>query len=140
MNTKTALLLCAGIAALGVGSAAHGKAAGPSDEALVVKLKPKLGSGVSGTATLTQLGERVRVVVKLNTRVRGRLPGHIHKGRCRIELNLNVQGGLNDIVKGKSVTILEFTSMATLRAGAFSIHVHAPTLEVIACGDIPRRS
>lgn len=140
MNTKTALMLCAGVVALGVGSAAHGKAAGTSDEALVVKLKPKHGSGVSGTATLTPLGERMRVVVTLNKRVRGRLPGHIHKGRCKVEPNLNVQSGLNDIVKGKSVTVLDFTSIETLRAGTFSVHVHAPTYEVIACGDIPRAS
>lgn len=138
MNTKSALLLCACVAALGAGTAAQGNTAGRSDEPLVVKLKPKNGSGVSGTATVTALGERVRVVVKLNKPVRGRLPGHIHKGRCKIEFNLNVQSGLNDIVRGKSVTVLQFTSMATLRAGAYSVHVHAPTLEVIACGDIPR--
>jgi hypothetical protein len=138
MNTKTALLLCACAGALGVASAAYGEAAVPSEQALVVKLKPKHGSGVSGKATLTPLRERVRVVVKLNKPVRGRLPGHIHKGRCKIELNLNVQSGLNDIVRGKSVTVLQFTSIATLRAGTFSVHVHAPTLDVIACGDIPR--
>lgn len=140
MNKRAALLLCAGIAAVGVASAAHGEAAVPSDDPLVVKLKPKHGSGVSGTATLTQLGDRVRVVVKLNKPVRGRLPSHIHKGRCRIEPNLNVRAGLNEVVKGKSVTVLEFTSLKALRAGTFSINVHAPTYAVIACGDIPLRS
>ena len=47
---------------------------------------------------------------------------------------------LKNVVNDSSVTVLKYTTWATLRAGTFSIHIHAPDYDVIACGDIPRAS
>src|SRR5437016_6300894 len=109
-----AILLCLGTAALAIVSTAHGNTSPPPAGAIVVKLKPQHGSGVSGTATLTPVAGYPRIVVKLNTpvRVRGSLPAHLHIGPCKIEPNFNVQSSLKNIVNGSSVTVLKYTTWA----------------------------
>jgi hypothetical protein len=136
MVTRTAVLGVLAAAALALTGAAHGTAGAP----LVVQLKARDGSGVSGTATLTRVAGHPRIVIALRrpVRLRGSLPAHLHIGVCRIDPNFNVQSSLHNVVDGRSVTVLEHTTWAELRAGTFSIHVHAPGYRVIACGDVPR--
>lgn len=138
---KLAAVGCTVVAALVAGSSAHGTTSTPAGSMLVVKLKAKGGSGVTGTATLTPAGKKIRVVIKLARSVPGSLPAHLHIGLCSIELNVNIREGLNNVVKGTSVTVTS-TAWATLRRGRHSIHVHksgyVPAL--IACGDVPRQS
>ncbi len=139
---KTATPLCFCVVALVAGGAADGTPSAPAQKALTIKLKPKGGSGVSGTATLTSVGESsMRVVVRLNkpVRVRGSLLAHLHIGTCKVSPNLNLRAGLNNVVRGRSTTLVDFTPWATLRARKHSIHVHAPDYAVIACGDVPRQ-
>src|SRR3954453_9668524 len=126
-------VLCAGLAIL----AADG-ASGSAGRTIVVKLKAEHRSGVSGTATLSPAGTHGRIAVRLRTplKVRGRLPAHLHIGACKVEPNLNVQSSLNDVVKGRSKTVLKFTTGAELRAKTYSIPVPEPTYDVIACGDV----
>jgi hypothetical protein len=139
---KTAILVCVGAAGLATVNAANGEATARSAKPLVFKLNAKHGSAISGVATLTAAGKRVRVVLQLRGRSLNNLPAHIHTGPCRREptfANPRIWSGLNSVVNGKSVTTLIRTSMARLRARAFSINVHnANTLAVVACGDIPR--
>ena len=139
-NRTIPVLLCLGIAPLAVGTAARGKTSPPPGDTVVVKLKPRNGSGVSGTATLTPVDGYPHIVVTLKkpVRVHGSLPAHLHIGPCKIDPNFNVQSLLKNVVHGGSVTVLKYTNWATLRAGTFSIHVHAPNYDVIACGDVPR--
>jgi hypothetical protein len=147
-NRKTvvemAILLCAGVAALALGSAVHGSTAAPSASAVVAKLKEKHGSGVSGTATVTARGKSVRVVLRLSGPVRNNSPAHIHTGPCRREptfANPRIHSSLNYVVRGKSVTTVTLVTLRRLRSRSFSINVHDPgTYGVIACGDIPRAS
>jgi hypothetical protein len=128
-----AVVVFAGLVALTAAGAS-----GSAGRTIVVKLKAQHHSGVSGTATLSPAGAHVRIVVRLKTpvKVHGRLPAHLHIGACKVEPNLNVQSSLNDVVKGRSTTVLKFTTWAELRGKTYSIHVHEPTYDVIACGDV----
>jgi hypothetical protein len=139
---RIASLLCVSVAAVSIGSVAYGRPSAPAAGALVVKLKAKHGSGVSGTATLTPVGKGFRVALRVKSRFRGALPAHIHTGPCRIEPTFadpRIWNSLNDVVNGKSVTTIKTTTWKTLRAETFSINVHAPSYTVVACGDIPPR-
>jgi hypothetical protein len=137
-NLKTAILLCIGVTALAIGSAARGDVGASS---VVFKLRERHDSGASGTATLTTVGRDLRIVLRLQGPLRGRPLAHIHTGPCRREptfANPRIWISLNDVAKGKSVTVTARTSLEQLRARAFSINVHDPrSLGVIACGDIP---
>lgn len=108
---------------------------------LSVPLKEEHASGVSGTALLFPRGKGVRVVLTVDGPVEGRLPAHIHTGRCKDEptfANPRIWASLKNVVNGRSVTAVTSTSLKTLRRSRFSINVHDPhTLGVIACGDIP---
>jgi hypothetical protein len=127
-------VLCAALATLPLA------AGGSASRSLVIELKPRDGSGVSGTATLALVGGHPRIVVVLKqpVPVRGSLPAHLHIGSCAVVPNLNVQSSLRNVVDGRSVTVLRYTSWATLRSRTYSIHVHAPTYDVVACGTVPR--
>lgn len=145
-NRKLAILLCAGVAALALGSAVRGgtDTAGNSAGALVFALKEKHRSGISGTATISAARKGVRVVLRLTGPVRENSPAHIHTGPCRREptfANPRIANGLVSLSKGRSITPVTTTTLKRLRASRHSINVHDPnTLAVIACGDIPRAS
>jgi len=134
---KVLVFLCVGLASFGVVSATPGM---PRSNVVVVKLKQVDGSGVSGTATLTHMaGDRTRVVIVLDKREPGRLPAHLHVGPCKVNSN-NLKAGLNDVVKGRSVTTLDLPTWSEIRRATLSVHVHVPSFYVIACGDVPRPS
>ena len=145
---KMAALICVGLSALAVASTAHGELEAESDSmtTLIVKLKPKNGSGMSGTAQLTQAKdgdlEAIRVVLRLNRRVKGKLPAHIHTGPCKREptwQNPRIAAGLSDVSNGRSSSLV-YESLEKLTHGVFSINVHKSTYpnRAVACGDIPR--
>jgi hypothetical protein len=138
----TAVLLCAGVVWLVVGSPALGSGPATSAAGVIFKLKEKHDSGVSGTATLTAAKNGVRVGLRLSGKLKDGLPAHIHTGPCRREptfANPRIWTSLANVYQGTSVTPVTSTTLKQLRAKAFSINVHHPrTLGVIACGDIPR--
>ena len=131
-------ILISGIAALVIGGSANGSSGAG---ALVVPVKAKHGSGVSGTATFVPAGKNVRVVMKLNMAVPRGAPAHVHTGPCKREptfANPRIYFTLNSVFNATSDTIVKGT-LASLRARTYSINVHDPnSYGVIACADIPR--
>jgi hypothetical protein len=110
----------------------------PTADVVVVKLKPVDRSGVSGRVTLTHLaGDRTRVVIVLAKREPGKLPAHLHVGPCKVNSS-NLKAGLNDVVRGRSVTTLDLPTWSEIRHATLSVHVHVPSFYLIACGDLPR--
>jgi Cu/Zn superoxide dismutase len=95
-------------------------------------------SGVTGTATLTPMGESTMVTLEINNPPPGALPAHIHFDTCANPSDIRF--GLSNVVDGKSETTVS-GSIAYLRRGhgRFSINVHRaqPDLPIIACGDVP---
>ena len=112
-------------------------AAGHSDT-MTIKIAAQNGSGESGTATLTRLGSKTRVVIGITgENTTGKQPAHIHKGTCA-KLDPKPAYPLHDVVLGKSNTVVdEAMDELTTQPMAINIHESAANLgKYVACGDI----
>jgi Cu/Zn superoxide dismutase len=110
-------------------------AAAPST--VTVKLSAQNGSGENGTATLTQSGSDVQVVIALSGAPATAQPAHIHTGTC------SSLGGvaypLTSVTGGKSTTTVKGVTIAQLLAkpNAINVHESADNLQkYVACGNI----
>jgi hypothetical protein len=105
----------------------------------VVKLamKAENGSGESGTATLTAMGAKTRVVLAITGEpASGDQPAHIHTGACPAVGN--VAYPLHDVVGGKSTTTVS-ASLSSLTSGTYAINVHeskAQMTKYVSCADV----
>lgn len=109
-------------------------------DSTTVNLAEQNDSGISGSATLTQVGSDLRVVVTVTgSPAGGSHPAHIHSGRCPSPGG--VVHGLNNIVDGTSTTLLAGISLSSVTDGGHSINLHVSDDNLgpsgyIACGDI----
>lgn len=104
--------------------------------ARTVTLRPVGGSGISGSAALTDMGGQT--MVRLNiTGSNETHPVHIHDGTCE-NLNPAPRYPLSNVQGGLSSTIVE-ASIQELSSGNKAINVHrSPTdLSNVACGNLP---
>jgi hypothetical protein len=118
------------------GGAPNGVAS--SDE-VMVELAEQSGSGESGTATLTALGDRTRVVLELTNPTTDSQPAHIHEGSCGPALNPEPLHGLLNVTQGRSETIVN-VPLSELTAGGLAINVHHSDADFdtfVACGNLP---
>ena len=128
----------AGPAAQTAGSmATYQPGAGRSDT-MTIKIKAMNGSGESGTATLTRLGTKTRVVIGIKgENTTGKQPAHVHKGTCA-KLDPKPTYPLKDVVLGKSNTVID-ASFDELVMSPMAINIHESTANIgkyVACGDI----
>jgi hypothetical protein len=97
------------------------------------------GSGEWGTATLTDLGGRTRVVIALqHENTTGNQPAHIHVGPCA-HLTPAPKYPLKNVILGHSNTIVD-VPIATLLNAHMSINVHESAKNLgryVSCGNIP---
>jgi hypothetical protein len=121
--------------AAGIGLA---DAAGP----VIVQLTPQNNSGESGTATLTEVGAKTKVVVAVNGAPAGvAQPLHVHKGPCA-KLDPKPAYGLTTLTNGKSETTIDVPLMQ-LQTGGFAVNGHKSAQEAntyVFCGNIPGSS
>jgi hypothetical protein len=114
-------------------------AQGTMGKTVIVQLKPLNDSGEYGTATLTQVGPDLQVKISLTgAPATTPQPAHIHNGTC-VRLYPAPQEPLNDVVDGKSTTVLKGLQLSTLSSGPFAINVHKSLAQLatyVACGDI----
>lgn len=133
MRKFASLVVAAGVlcAAVVPASAAH-----PD---VTIKMHAQNGSGENGTATLTDLGARTRVVIALtHENTTGNQPSHIHLGSCA-HLNPAPKYPLKNVVLGHSNTIVD-VPIAKILAGHMAINVHESAKNLgryVSCGDIP---
>lgn len=110
----------------------------PSANQVTITLNPQNHSGESGTATLTALGDKTRVVIGITgENATGKQPAHIHMGTCA-NLNPAPKYPLKDVVLGKSNTVLD-TPLRSLIKGNMAINVHESASNLkkyVACGDL----
>ena len=125
--------------ALAVAAAACGGGNNESsgaNESLTVQFDELSGSGESGTATMTAVGDnQTKVVIDLSGAPSTPQPAHIHEGTCT-NLNATPKYALNDVVNGKSTTTVS-ESLSDLEDEAHAINVHksAKALKTyVACG------
>jgi hypothetical protein len=109
-----------------------------SSSPLHVQLKAQNGSGENGTATLTQMKKGVQVVVTIPNAPAAAQPTHIHPGTCA-HLNPVPKYPLNNLVHGKSTTLVPGVKLSDLTGGKFAINVHKSTNDLkdyVSCGEI----
>ena len=108
------------------------------DRNVTASLDELNGSGQTGTATLSAVGEdRTRVVVQVSNAPDEAQPAHIHKGSCD-ELDPNPAFPLESLENGRSNTVVD-ASLDDLQASAYAINVHKSEAEAetyVACGDL----
>jgi sarcosine oxidase gamma subunit len=125
------------LAALVFSALAHSAPAGAATSTLTVTVQEQNGSGESGTATLTQVGGDVQVVIALKGAPATPQPAHIHTGTCS-DLG-GVVNPLTNVVGGNSTTLVKGTTIDALLAKPMAINVHmsADNLgKYVACGNI----
>jgi hypothetical protein len=139
MRTAKCVALVIALLALGAcGGEDDEEGAASGDNALRLELGEQNGSGQSGTATLTAVGdEQTRIVMKLSNPPAVPQPAHVHPGPCD-DLGDPV-AGLTNVVGGRSETTVPL-SFAELRRGDLVVHAHKSEKEYsisVACAPIP---
>jgi hypothetical protein len=106
------------------------------DAPVTVKLGPENGSGESGTATFTPQGNKTEVVLQLTGAPATAQPAHIHEGSCA-KLNPAPKIPLQNVVNGKSTTVLDMPMKQVMAGGAVNVHKSAQDVKTyVACGDL----
>jgi hypothetical protein len=119
-------------------SAAPSNSATSGDE-VMVQLAEVSGSGESGTATLTAMGDQTRVVLEMRNTTTDSQPAHIHEGSCGPSLNPAPLHGLLNVMQGRSETVVN-RPLSELTAGGLAINIHESDAELetyVACGNLP---
>jgi hypothetical protein len=129
---KIAALFAVGmvVATLGVASAA---------ETIRIKIGPENGSGVSGAAVLTDLGDQTQVVIAVTGEpTAGSEPASIHRGQCGGQM-LSTQYTLKNVEGGTSTTIIPVT-LGDIETSNYAIALYesaANSLNLVGCSTIP---
>jgi hypothetical protein len=135
MRKGTCVIVLA-ILLLAAGCGGGGSKSGSNET--TVTLGEQNGSGESGTATLTEEGDKTKVVVDLQgASSTAAQPAHIHKGTCA-KLNPVPEYPLSNVQSGKSTTTVN-ESLDELKDEAYAINVHKSAADLktyVACGDI----
>ena len=129
------LLIIAAVLVIGIAAAGVTLAQTP----MMVTLNAQNGSGETGTATLTDLGDgTTRVEVTVAGEPAGASqPMHIHTGTCA-NLNTAPAFPLTNLENGTSTTVVT-TTLQSLLASPYAINGHKSAAEIsvyVFCGDI----
>jgi Cu/Zn superoxide dismutase len=103
---------------------------------ITVAMHAENKSGETGTATLTQLPNGVKVEVSIKGAPSTAQPTHIHPGTCT-KLNPAPEAPLSPLENGKSVTVLNGKKLSDFIGGKFSVNVHKSANDLgtyVSCG------
>jgi hypothetical protein len=107
---------------------------------LTLNLTAQNNSGISGMATLTDLGGgRTRVEIRVNNAGPGPQPAHIHPGSCA-QLDPTPLFALTSVSNGTSTTEVN-TGLQQLTSSPTAVHLHKSQDELtvyVACADVSR--
>jgi hypothetical protein len=108
------------------------------DRNVNVTLDEQNGSGETGTATLSAMGDgKTRVVLQLSNPPKNPQPAHIHEGTCD-KLNPTPAYPLNNLENGRSDTTVD-VGLDKLQETAYAINVHKSEADIatyFACGNV----
>jgi hypothetical protein len=96
--------------------------AAASQPGVTIQLETLNNSGVTGTVTLTPLGDRTQVDVDVDPAGHPDMPSHIHPGDCA-HLVPQPKYPLRNVVDGKASTIIA-VSLSELLNGDLAINLH----------------
>jgi hypothetical protein len=128
--------LLVALALPGCGGGEDEAAAGSGE--LTLTLAEQQGSGQSGTAVLTAVGDaRTRIAVELSSPPGPAQPSHVHSGTCD-EIGPVVEP-LESVEDGKAESVVQM-SLDELQRGGLLVHAHKSEGEPkvsVACAEIP---
>lgn len=105
---------------------------------ITVALTVQNASGVTGAATLTDLGDgRTRVEVRVTPAGNASMPAHIHDGTCAT-LNPAPKFPLTNVVNGTSTTEVN-VAITAITASPHAINLHKSPTEAsvyVSCGNV----
>ena len=105
---------------------------------LTLTMNAQNNSGISGTATFSDLGGgKTRVMIQVSGAGAGPLPAHIHPGSCS-QLDPTPSYTLSSVNNGQSTTDVD-ASLQQLLDGHYAVHMHKSQDELtvyVACADI----
>ncbi|OGE73542.1 MAG: hypothetical protein A3I07_01620 [Candidatus Doudnabacteria bacterium RIFCSPLOWO2_02_FULL_42_9] len=105
----------------------------------VVQLKAQNNSKQNGVARLKMEGDKVKVEINVSSSTKDvQQPAHIHLGSCT-SLG-DVKYALNNVVNGKSVTLIDTTLDEIIASLPLAVNIHKSAAEAsvyYACGDVP---
>ena len=129
---------CVAAAALVAIAVSRGAADPSAARTMTIKMHELNGSGENGTATLVEVGQKVRVTVDLTGEpASASEPAHVHFGRCP---NIRAVPAYNvgPVVDGKATDVVDL-SWNEIISGRYAVNVHesAATLgKYVSCGNI----
>jgi len=131
---KTVVLVV--LTLLAIAGAEHVAAQGGLSQATLLEQN---GSGESGQVVVTSSGaDSTQVEITLTGATAGKTqPAHVHAGSCAA-LNPTPAYPLNDVVDGRSVTVLKLP-ISDLLGSRYAVNIHASAQAIgsyIACGDL----
>jgi hypothetical protein len=124
-----------------VGGSFRSVRAAQDDGSVTVQMEEYDGSGISGTAILTDSPDGVVVEISLEGNIEGSHPAHFHEGTCDTMDPLVPIYPLADVdADGTSVTTVPDVSLADVTTEPFVINVHKSLAElpvIVSCGNVP---
>jgi hypothetical protein len=113
--------------------------AGAQQQSLTVPMASLNNSGITATATLTDIGGgKVRVEIRTNGTVAGPLPAHLHLASCVTGQLGGPEYRLEDLTNGVSTTEVDATLDKLINA-PYAVDLHKSPEELpiyVACGDV----
>jgi hypothetical protein len=134
-------LIIAGAACAALVSAI-GATSGSADVAtptsMTIQMGALNGSGETGTATLTAVGDKVRVTIDIAGEPKeASEPAHVHFGRCPVIKAIPAYN-VGPVIGGKATNIVDLT-WSDIVSGKYVVNVHESAAmlgKYVACGDI----
>jgi hypothetical protein len=115
---------------------AAGSVLAQAESPVTVSLKEQNKSGETGSATFTPQGNKTQVVLELKGAPADAQPAHIHAGTCA-KLDPTPKYPLQNVVNGKSTTVLDVPMKQLMATGAVNVHKSAQDVKTyVACGDL----
>ncbi len=120
---------------------------GASSSQIQVQLRAQNNSGVTGTATLSNVKGGVQVVLSTMGEPADAMPAHIHTGSCA-KLDPAPKYALKSVTKGvdgsgqavgSSTTVVKGVTLAQLTSAPYAINLHKSANDLkdyVACGDL----
>ncbi len=136
MRRQQATILGLGFAlVMALGAASN---VGAQGQSVTLNLTGQNNSGITGTATLTEMsGGKLRVELRASGAGAGPQPAHIHEGSCA-NLNPAPKFSLTSVANGASTSEVDAT-LQQLTSAPHAIHMHKSADELpvyVACADI----
>jgi hypothetical protein len=120
------------------GGNGNGNGDGAATGEITIDLAESMGSGQSGSATLTDAGGQTFVSIEIfDDPLSGSQPAHIHEGTCE-ELNPTPAFGLENVTGGVSDSTID-VGLETLTSGTYAINLHMSDADIetyVSCGNI----